>query len=44
MDNANEEGMVSLLSLFMDRYEGKKEIKTDVNPVQRVQNFKPFTL
>lgn len=33
MENANEEGMVSLLSLFMDRYEGKKELKAEVNPV-----------
>jgi len=44
MANANEEGMVSLLSLFMDRYEGKKEIKAEVNPVQRVQTYKPFSL
>jgi hypothetical protein len=33
MENANEEGMVNLLSLFMDRYEGKKELKAEVNPV-----------
>jgi len=36
MENSNEEGMVSLLSLFMDRYEGKKDLKAESNPVVRV--------
>ena len=33
MDNCNEEGMVSLLSLFMDRYEGKKDLRVDSSAI-----------
>lgn len=44
MENSNEEGMVSLLSLYMDRYEGKKDLKAESNPAVRVQSYKPFAL
>lgn len=35
MKNSTEEGTVSLLSLYMDRYEGKKELKSDPLMLQR---------
>jgi hypothetical protein len=44
MENSNEEGMVSLLSLYMDRYEGKKDLKAETNPVTRLQSYKPYAL
>ena len=31
MTNSNNEGVVSLLSLFMDRYEGKKELRAEMS-------------
>jgi hypothetical protein len=36
MNNSNNEGVISLLSTFMDRYEGKKDLKPEMSLVSRV--------
>ena len=44
MNNSNNEGVISLLSTFMDRYEGKKDLKPEMSLVSRVQGIKPIAL
>jgi hypothetical protein len=44
MKDVNREGVVNLLSLFLNRYEGKKEIKIDIDLARRIQGLKPVLI
>jgi hypothetical protein len=44
MKDVNREGVVNLLSLFLNRYEGKKEVKIDIELARRIQGLKPVLI
>ena len=37
MENISKDGVINILSTFLDRYEGIKEIKVDVDLQRRLQ-------
>ena len=44
MKDVIREGVLYLLSLFLNRYEGKKEVKIDIELARRIQGLKPVLI
>ena len=44
MQDVHKEGMVSLLSAFLDRYEGIKEVRVESDIQRRIPGLKPIMI
>jgi hypothetical protein len=44
MNDVTKEGMVSLLSAFLDRYEGIKEVRVESDIQRRIPGLKPIMI